>query len=232
MRTPRTRRTRGLTLIEAVISIAVFSVVSILSMMAMQTTGETTAMVSASFDAQLESERLLSLLRGQLQGTGTGAGGLAVIDANAGDKQIEVQYRPVDPAKLVFNPANPDDNPWMGAALVGTGPTWATGTLRVIKYEPSTGENFNNGTDDDNDGRIDEGQVRWYNRTYTAGVATDSNPQVLASEVTGFGISLNPTASPFPRLTITCSIQRPLPTRDGKKPMATHNGKLVLLVTN
>jgi len=109
MRTPRTRRTRGLTLIEAVISIAVFSVVSILSMMAMQTTGETTAMVSASFDAQLESERLLSLLRGQLQGTGTGAGGLAVIDANAGDKQIEVQYRPVDPAKLVFNPANLGD---------------------------------------------------------------------------------------------------------------------------
>jgi type II secretory pathway pseudopilin PulG len=110
----------------------------------------TTAVVDtagAITDSQLEAERVVRMIRGELQRSGvTSPADLTITTGALTLANDVVDYTAVDPSLPLFNPADPTNVPFEGAP-------------RRILMEAHGSEILGNGVDDDGDLLIDEGQI-------------------------------------------------------------------------
>lgn len=185
----------GMTILEAVVSTAVFA--GILSLLAgmVASTSDATSVVGSTTTAQMEAERLLGMIRQELQPSGVSAtGGLTVSPDGR-----EVTYVRLDSRAPIFDPSDPLTPPWESQR-------------RVIKLEADGAETLGNGADEDGDFLRDEGRVAVYIRPPSgpdqliAVMARDvMDPQTVAPSRPMFSLD---TATPLPRVTVVVDLER------------------------
>lgn len=184
----------GLTLLEAVIATTILGGVLALAFDSFSATAQVAAVTSSLTDARLEAERLVKMVRLELSTSGVGnPGRLAVKDTDPTDPEVEVEYVTLDMSAPLFDAADPYSPPFEA-------------DRRVIKFEPSGAEVLDNGTDDDGDRLVDEGQLVLYRRG-----ALDTPIAVLGADVADFDIVVDTTANPYPRVWVTVTVERLVP---------------------
>lgn len=141
------RHRRSMSLVEVALAMALLVILGGILFSSLLSTTAVVDTAGAITDSQLEAERVVRMIRGELQRSGVSSpadltittGALTLVDDT-------VDYTAVNPNIALFNPADPSTVPFEGAP-------------RRIFMEAHGTEILGNGLDDDKDLLIDEGQV-------------------------------------------------------------------------
>lgn len=218
---------RALTFVEVAMASAVFSIVILGIAGLFRSSTETSGLVHAQSDVQLEAERVLRRVRDELRLSGVGGtGDLQLNLATQAPVAWELSYRRLSATGPLFDPTKPSHEkvPWSPGRFV----------LRFERIDDPA-----DGQDNDGDLLIDEGRVALY-RTPPGGGA-EVLVGVLGRDIADFHVAEETGARTRVRLKVT--VERVLRTalrtnqdvaaaKAGGGPRVSHSADIWLTIPN